>query len=187
MKKLLVLLCACLVVLSLCACNNSAEFDYSDEANDGLISMESQKISGDDIGISVVSSDQDDINKVKVYKLEYTAEDFSAEIKDKKVSSFAYVTDEEKAPRYPEKITLPQYDLEALREIAVAAYTEKYGALPEGATVTEPKFTTKNFTGKLVVSYTVYYEPAVDEMQVACFKKAAKITLTGDLYTWEVE
>ena len=65
--------------------------------------------------------------------------------------------------------------------IAVAAYTEKYGALPEGATVTEPKFTTKNFTGKLVVSYTVYYEPAVDEMQVACFKKAAKITLTGDL------
>ncbi|MBR3594300.1 MAG: hypothetical protein IKL44_06480 [Clostridia bacterium] len=187
MKKLLVLLCAILVVLSLCACNDSAEFDYSDEANNELISMESQKISGDDIGISVVSPAQEDTNKVKVYKLEYIADDFSFEIKDKKVSSFAYLTDEEKVPSYPQKTTLPQYDLEAMREIAVAAYTEKYGELPEGAVVTEPKFTTKNFTGKLVVNYTVYSEPAVDEMQVNCFKKAVKITMTGDLYTWEVQ
>ncbi len=187
MKKLSLLLCVLITVMCLCACNNTAEFDYSDEDNGELISMENRKISGDDIGLTVVSPEEDEQNKVKVYKTEFTAADFSAEIKEKKVSDFAYLTEEEKTPRYPEKVSLPQYDLAALKDIATAKYIDKKGNLPEGFLLSAPQFSTKNFTGKLVITYTAYSGPAVDNTEVACFSRAERITLICDLYTYEVE
>ena len=185
MKKLALLLCVLMAVMCLCACNTTAEFDYSDEDNGELISMENHKISGDEIGLSVVSNEEQ--NKVKVYKTEFTADDFSAEIKDKKVSSFVYLTDEEKSPRYPAKVNLPQYDMQELKDIAVAKYIDKSGSLPASVAITAPQFSVKSFTGKLVITYTFYSSPALDEYSVKCFTKAERVTLTGDLYTYEVE
>ena len=191
MKKLLSLMCLMLVVcFIMCACDNEALLDYSDGDGDNkLIIMENQKVSGDEIGITVVSVDEKEKNKVKVFKKEFAAEDFSVDFKKVKVSNFAYVIEEDKAPQYPEKITLPQYDLAAFKEIMLNAYSEKYGTLPENGSVfvSEPRFTTKNFTGRLVVTYTVYMSPATDEFGVGCYKEARRVVMTADLYTYEIE
>lgn len=191
MKKLLSLLCVILAFsFLLCACDNMAELDYSDgDGNNELITMENKKVSGDDIGLTIVSVEDEDRNMVKVFKKDYTADDFSFDFKKVKVSDYAYVTEEDKVAQYPEKITLPQYDLEALRSIMLTAYAEKYGALPENGSVfvSEPKFTTRNFTGRLVVTYTVYLGPATDSLGIGCYSEARRVILTGDLYTYEVE
>lgn len=191
MKKLLSLLCLILAVCFLmCACDNEALLDYSDgDGNNELITMENQKVSGDEIGITVVSVDNKDKNKVKVFKKDFTTEDFSVEFKKVKVSDFAYVTEEDRTAQYPEKITLPQYDLAAFKEIMLNAYSEKFGALPENGSVfiSEPRFTTKNFTGRLVVTYTVYMSPATDNLGVGCYKEARRVVMTADLYTYEIE
>ncbi len=191
MKKLLSLLCVILAVCFLmCACDNEALFDYSDgDGNNELITMENQKVSGDDIGITVVSQNEKDRNKVKVFKKDFTAEDFEVEFKKVKVSDFAYVTEEDRVPQYPEKITLPEYDLAAFKQIMLDAYALKYGALADNGSVfvSEPRFATRNFTGRLVVTYTVYMSPATDSLGIGCYKEARRVVLTADLYTYEVE
>ncbi len=186
MKKLSLLLCIIITVMCLCACERTAEFDYSDEDNGELISMENRKISGDEIGLTIVAPEETH-NKVKVYKTEFTAEDFTSEIKDKKLSAPISIPEEEKAARYPEKVSLPQYDLAAFRDIATAKYIDKKGNLPEGFTLSAPQFSTKSFTGKLIISYTAYSSPSEDENGVKVYAHADRITLSGDLYTYEVE
>ncbi len=192
MKKICLMLCAVLAVCSfMCACENDIQYDYSDgDATGELISMENKKVSDDEIGITVVTlEDEDAHNKVKVYKSNFVYEDFSFKYEKVRVSDFAYVTDADALPQYPEKVVLPEYDLATLRTIMLTAYAEKFGELKEDGSVyiSQPKFTTKNFTGRLVVTYTIYLHPATDEFGVGCYKEAKRVVMTSDLYTYEVE
>lgn len=189
MKKIIQLICFALAFcFLLCACDNAAA-DYSDaDGNSELITMENKKISGDDIGVSVISVESKDKNKIKVFKTEFVDSDFSFEFKKLKVSGFAYVSEDEKTPQYPEKISLPEYDLTVFKEIMLTAYEQKFGALPEEGTffVSEPQFSTRNFTGRLVVTYIVYTDPTADGLGISCYGEARRVTMTADLYTYEV-
>ena len=192
MKKFCLMLCVILAVCSfMCACESGLQYDYSDgDATGELISMENKKVSDDEIGITVVTlEDKENLNKVKVYKSDFVYDDFSFKYEKVRFSDYAYVADEDMMPQYPEKIVLPEYDLAALRTIMLTAYAEKYGELKEDGSIfiSQPKFTTKNFTGRLVVSYAVYSHPATDEFGVGCYSDAKKIVMTCDLYTYEVE
>ncbi len=189
MKKLLALLLALMLIFCVCACD-TGEADYSDgDGNSELISLENKKVSRDDIEFNVVSIEEErDKNLIKRYKSVYVKEDFTIKIEKVKATNGAYVAEEDATPQYPEKTVLPQYDLVALKAVMLELYAEKAKtALAEDAFVSEPKFTVKSFTGKLVVTYNVYFEPAVDEMGVTCYKSQKRIRLTGDLYTYEVE
>ena len=189
MKRILALLLALLLLFSVCACD-TGEPDYSDgDGNSELISLENKKVSRDDIEFNVVSIEEErDNNLIKRYKSVYVKEDFALKIEKVKVPNGAYVTDEDAVPQYPEKTILPQYDLAALKAVMLELYEEKEkGPLPQDAFVSEPKFAVKSFTGKLVVTYNLYFEPSVDEMGITCYKSAKRVKLSGALYTYEVE
>ncbi len=187
MRKFMLTLCVIMSVLCLCACNDTAELDYGDGNNGELISYESHKVSGDEIGLSVVDLEQQPENKVKVYKTEFTADELTIEIKEKKISTFVYIPEEENTPRYPEKVKLPEYSGEMFKAIVINAFIEKYGVLPERSVITEPEFSVKSFSGKLIVNYNIYCTPTADAEGKECFCSAYRVTLTGDLYTYEVE
>ncbi len=191
MKKFASLLLAVMLLLCVCACDTH-EADYSDgDGNSELISLENKKVSRDDIEFNVVSIDEErDKNLIKRYKSIYAKEDFSIKFEKVKVSGGkAYVAAEDTAPVYPEKTALPEYDTAALKAVMLELYSQKAKApLDETAAfVSEPKFTIKSFTGKLVVTYNIYFEPTVDELGVECYKSMKRVRLTGDLYTYEVE
>ncbi len=189
MKRFLALLLAFVLVFCVCACD-TGEADYSDgDGNHELISLENKKVSRDDIEFNVVSIEEErDKNLIKRYKSVYVKEDFTVKIEKVKVGGGAYIPAEEAEPQYPEKTVLPQYDLATLKAVMLELYAEKTKEeLPVDAYVSEPKFTVKSFTGKLLVTYNVYFEPTTDSMGVTCYKSQKRVRLTGDLYTYEVE
>ena len=191
MKKTALLLALLLTVcFCLCACNNE-EPDYSDgDGNSELISMENKKVSDDDIEFNVVSvADDKNHSLVKTYKTDYTAEDFSVKFEKVKGSNYAYVSEEDNIPKYPEIILLPEYDLASLKAIMLEAYAAKYGEPLDETTafVSQPTFATRNFTGKLVVTYVIYTEPTFDKAGIPCYSTTKRVSLTGDLYTFIVE
>lgn len=183
--SVLILFCSCL-----CACSVD-DNDYSDgDGNSELISMENKKISNDDIEFKVVSIDEEkEQNKVKTYKSVYEAADFSVKLEKVKTSGNIYVTDDKLSPKYPEKTLLPEYDIEALKSIMAEAYFAKTNTILDETImfVSQPEFSVKSFTGKLVVTYYIYFEPLVDEFGVTCYKSAKRLRLTGDLYTYSVQ
>ena len=189
MRKLSLLLVLVIAVsLCFCACNDTPP-DYSDgDGNEELLSMENKKISSDNIEFSVVTVDDErQQSMVKTYKTEFLAEDFEAEYKKLKISGNAYVEESEKIASYPQKIMLPEYDLAALKSIMLSFYSEKYGPLDESTSfVCEPQFSAKTFTGKLVATYKIYLDKTLDEEGAECYKAAKQVTLTCDLYTYEV-
>lgn len=191
MKKRVTLLCLILAVCFMfCACESGLQYDYSDGDDTGeLITAENEKVSDDKIGITVVTPNNKDENKIKVHKTEFLFEDFSFKYEKARFNNFAYVSETDTTPQYPEKIALPQYNLEALREIMLKAYTERYGEIKEDGSVyiAQPRFTTRNFTGKLVVTYTIYLQPSTDERGIGCYKDAKRIVMTCDLYTYVTE
>lgn len=191
MKKIALLLCAAVLFsLCLCACRNEPE-DYSEgDGNSEFISMENKKVSTDDIEFNVVSADSlSEPSVIKTYKTEFLPEDFTVKFQKVKVSDCVYVAEEDRLPVYPEKTVLPEYDTAALYQILAAKYFEKYGEAIDGADVfvTAPKFSTRNFTGKLLITYLIYSSPDTDELGVACYKAAKRVTLTCDLYDFKVE
>ena len=190
MKKRALVLMLSLFVLCLCACTAQPE-DYSDgDGNSELISMENKKVSTDDIEFNVVSADSlSQPSVIKTYKTEFTADDFSVKFQKVKGSEFFYVTEEDLTPLYPEKTLLPEYDLAVLYSILEQKYFEKYGMALDTPTefVSQPRFSTRSFTGKLVITYTIYSTPTTDELDVSCYDSAKRVTLTCDLYDYKIE
>lgn len=191
MKKILALVLTLLLVSScLCACDRNDEAYSEGDADSKLITMESKKISRDDIEFKVVATeDDDDQSRVKTFKTDFVAEDFSVKFEKVKVQGGIYVPETELLPQYPEKVVLPEYDLAVLKDIMLSAYAAKYETLIDETVsfVSEPAFTTRSFTGKLVVTYTVYSEPTIDGMGVTCYGSAKRIRMVTDLYTFAVE
>ena len=189
MRKICLLLVLIMsVCLCFCACNDTPP-DYSDgDGNQELISMENKKISSDNIEFSVVTVDDErEQSMVKTYKTEFALEDFKAEYKKLKVSTVVYVSENDLIVSYPQKVLLPEYDIAVLDSIACQLFEEKYGALEEGSFfICKPQFSAKTFTGKLNITYKFYLEKSVDETGVECYASAKQITLTCDLYTYEV-
>lgn len=191
MKKILALVLTLLLVSScLCACDRNDEAYSEGDADSKLITMESKKVSRDDIEFKVVATDDgDDQSRVKIFKTDFVSEDFSVKFEKVKVQGGIYVPESELSPQYPEKVALPEYDLTVLKDIMLSAYAAKYET-PIDETVSfvsEPIFTTRSFTGKLVVTYTVYSEPMIDGMGVTCYGSARRIRMVTDLYTFAVE
>lgn len=191
MKKILALVLTLLLVSScLCACDRNDEAYSEGDADSKLITMESKKVSRDDIEFKVVATDDgDDQSRVKIFKTDFVSEDFSVKFEKVKVQGGIYVPESELSPQYPEKVALPEYDLAVLKDIMLSAYAAKYET-PIDETVSfvsEPIFTTRSFTGKLVVTYTVYSEPMIDGMGVTCYGSARRIRMVTDLYTFAVE
>lgn len=188
MKKLHILL-ALIVVFSMfvCACKESPSSYNDGTGNSEMLSMENKKISTDDIEFSVVTDDEDERNTVKTYKTEFLYEDFEVKFDDIKANDYIYVTEADEAPVYPKKTLLPEYDLDALKAIMLEYYVGEYGALDEKASfVCQPVFSTKNFTGKLIVTYKVYTDPTIDEFANKCFATGKEITLTCELYDYKI-
>ena len=190
MRKISLLLVLIIsVCLCFCACNDSPP-DYSDgDGNEELLSMENKKISSDNIEFSVVTVDDERAQSmVKTYKTEFAYEDFKAEYKKLKGSEKYYVEEADNAPSYPQKVLLPEYDIAVLDAIARQFYEEKYGVLEEGGFfICKPQFSAKTFTGKLTVTYKFYLEKTTDEEGAECYASAKQLTLTCDLYTYEVD
>lgn len=191
MKKILAFVLTLLLVSScLCACDRNDEAYSEGDADSKLITMESKKVSRDDIEFKVVATDEsNDQSRVKIFKTDFVPEDFSVKFEKVKVQDGIYVPESELSPQYPEKVTLPEYDLAVLKDIMLSAYAAKYET-PIDETVSfvsEPIFTTRSFTGKLVVTYTVYSEPTTDSMGVTCYGSAKRIRMVTDLYTFAVE
>ncbi len=190
MKKTALLLVLLLLVSCLCACTAQPE-DYSDgDGNSELISMENKKVSTDDIEFNVVSADSlSTPSVIKTYRTEFTSDDFSAKFQKVKGSGEFYVAEEDLAPVYPEKTLLPEYNLDVLFGILNEKYLAKYetSLSPDVDFVSQPKFSTRSFTGKLVVTYVIYSNPTVDELGVACYESSRRVTLTCDLYDFKIE